>query len=136
MKRKKTSRFRRARRWMRYRPRKHDKRMPLSVGVGLAASIMAPAAPGWASAFDSIRNGDMQGAAAGFIRSWTGIYGIDGKEPIGINVMATLNPFNMAEAPAWKATFWTAIIAKVIKSAVHVDPIGKIPVVNKYVKFS
>ena len=121
---------------MRHRPRKHDKRMPLSVGVGLAASIMAPAAPGWASVFDSIKAGNMQGAAAGFIRSWTGIYGIDGNEPIGINIIHALNPFDMSDAPAWKATLWTAIVAKVIKSVVHVDPISKIPVVNKYVKFS
>jgi hypothetical protein len=108
----------------------------MSVAVGLATSVMSPAAPGWQSTYQAVKSGDLAGAAAGFIRSWTGIYGIDGKEPMGINIMNALNPLDMSDAPAWKATFWTAIIAKVIKSAVHVDPLSKIPVVNKYVKFS
>lgn len=110
--------------------------MPISVGIGLATSVLAPAAPGWRSTLESAKAGDYGGAAAGFIRAWTGIYGIDGKEPVGVNIMSALNPLDMNDAPAWKATFWSAVIAKVVKTATKVDPISKIPVVNKYVKFA
>lgn len=83
-----------------------------------------------------IQAGDMPNAVGAFIRSWTGIYGLTGKEPVGVNLMRALNPLDMSDAPAWKATLWTSVMAKVVKKFTHVDPIDKIPVVNRFLKFS
>jgi len=133
---KKKSKRRFFRQWK--RSHRRDRRIPLSVIAGLGTSILAPPAPGWTSALENIKCNRMDMAFQSFVRAWTGlaIGGIGGQGETYFNVMDTLNPLTMNEAPAWKTMFWTALSARLVKKFTHVDPIKKIPVVGSYVKFS
>ena len=118
--------------------RKRDKRFPISAGVGLATSVFAPAAPGWSTPYQNITDGHFDMAVQGLIRAWTGVAigGIGGQPETSFNAWDALNPFDMNDAPAWKAMFWTGLFAKIIKKFTKQDPISKIPFVGRYVKFS
>lgn len=109
--------------------------MPFSVGVGLATSILAKPAEGWQSTFEAVQTGDYIGAFDAFVRSWTGVYGLSGREQVGINVMGLINPFS-PEAPALKAMLWTGVATKIAKVFVKGDPFSKVPFLGKYVKFA
>lgn len=126
------------RRYKKYRKRRRDSRMPLSAIVGLGVSVVAPAAPGWEPALSAIKRGAWDFALQSFVRSWTGIAigGIGGQSETSFDLAATLNPLNFNEAPAWKSMFWTGLSAKLVKRFTKQDPISKIPVINKFIKFS
>jgi hypothetical protein len=65
--------------------------------------------------------------------------GMDGTGYTGapqFNAMAALNPFDMSEAPAWKSMLWSHLAMVVVKKLTHTDPLTKIPMLGKYVKFS
>ena len=137
-KRKKSRRFTRFTRRFRGN-RKHDRRMPLSVGIGLATAFIAPAAPGWSTPMHNLQEGRFDLAMQGFVRSMTGVVigGIGGVTgPTSFNIMDTLNPFNMNEAPGLKAMFWSSVAMKVSKMLVKKDPIQSIPILKKFVKWA
>jgi hypothetical protein len=113
--------------------------MPLSIGVGLATSILAPAGEGWQSTMQGIRDGNPSTAIQSFLRSWTGIkLGLanTGNTETSFDLMRTINPFDMAEAPALKSTLWTALSAQLVKKIIKKDPFERIPLVNKFIKFA
>ena len=120
--------------------RKRDKRFPISAGIGLATSVFAPAAPGWSTPYSNVQEGKFDLAIQGFVRAWTGVAlgGIGGLvgESTSFNIVNALNPIDFNDAPAWKAMFWTALLAKIIKKFTKQDPLSKIPMVGQYVKFS
>lgn len=120
------------------RHHRRDHRLPLSVGVGLATSVLAPAGPGWQSAMSAIQEGKFDVAMQSFVRSWTGVQigGIGGAGVTQVNLAGLINPLDMTEAPALKATLWTAISAKIVKAVLHKDPLANVPVVKRYVKFA
>lgn len=116
--------------------RKRDKRIPFSVAVGLATSVVAAPAYGWSSPMQAIQDGKPDLAVQSFIRSWTGVaLPMGGQEALHFNIWDVLNPFS-PEAPALKATIMTSIASKVARKLIGVDPFSKIPFLNKYVKFS
>lgn len=130
---------RRLQRWMPIRRHRRDKRMPLSVGVGLLTSVFASPAPGYSSAYQAIQYGSVMDAAESFISAWTGLRGISGKEGMPFqmpNIVSLINPLDMSVAPALKATLISAMTMKLTKKFMKVDPLEKIPIVNKFVKFS
>lgn len=133
MTKKKTRRYR-----PRFKARRHhrDTRMPLSAIVGIGTSVFAPPCPGWASPMEAIKYGSMTDAFQSFVRSWTGISIPVKGGNFDINLMGALNPLDFTEAPAWKAMFWTALTTKIVKKVAKQDPLSKIPVLNKFVKFS
>jgi len=120
------------------RRRRRDKRIPFSVAVGLGVAAMAPPTPGWISPLQAVQEGRFDLAAQSFVRSMTGIAigGIGGQVTTTFNIMDTLNPFNMNEAPAIKTMFWSALILKIQKSVFHINPIANIPFVKKFLKWS
>ncbi len=111
--------------------------MPLSVGVGLATSAFASPGGGWSSPWTAIQYGSMPDAMQSFVRSWTGIQ-IPTKEgqTFGIDLARALNPIDFGEAPAWKATLLSSLVMRATKKIAHVDPLSKVPFINKLVKFS
>jgi len=117
--------------------RKRDKRFPVSAGIGLGVSILAPPVSGWTTVLDAAKTGQYDKAFQSFVASWTGlrIGGIGGQANTEIDVMKTLNPFDFSYAPAWKSMLISAIVAKVVKKFAG-DPISKIPFLGKYVKFA
>jgi hypothetical protein len=118
--------------------RKHDRRIPLSVGIGLVTSFVAPPAPGWETPMSALQRGDFATTMQSLVRSWTGlaIGGIGGQQNTSFNMMNTLNPFNMNEAAGLKATFWSAIALKISKMLIKKSPIDNIPIVKKFVKWA
>jgi hypothetical protein len=110
----------------------------MSVGIGLATSVLASPGAGWGSAINQIQGGQPIEALQSFIRAWTGVRigGIGGQSNTEIDIFKTLNPFDLSEAPAWKAMLLSALTMKAIKMLTHQDPISKIPFINKYAKFS
>jgi hypothetical protein len=87
---------------------------------------------------DALQQGHPDMAIQSFIRGWTGFAmgGIGGQTESAFNLFDTLNPLNMSEAPAWKSMFWSGILMRVVKKVVKTDPMSKIPIVGKWVKFS
>lgn len=134
---KKKSRRRRAVRAVKRRWRRMDKRFPISAGAGLAVSIVASPGDGWGSVLEKVQNGAWDQAAQSFISSWTGlkIGGIGGQATTEFDAMKSLNPFDFSRAPAWKTTFWTHVIFRVVKRFTG-DPMSKIPFLGKYIKMS
>jgi hypothetical protein len=131
-KRKRTSRFRKY-----LRRRTKDKRIPLSIGLGLATSVLVPAKQGWASALDAAKSGDFKGAIDGFVANWTGFGPIMKPEYAPtIDFGALINPFDFSCAPALKTTILSSIMFRLVKKIAHTDPISKVPIVKNYVKFS
>lgn len=61
--------------------------------------------------------------------------GIGGQSENYFNLFDTLNPFSM-EAPALKATIWTAVGTKIAKYFIKGDPFSRVPILNKFVKFA
>jgi hypothetical protein len=118
--------------------RKHDKRFPLSAGIGLATSLFAEPAPGWETPMHAIQRGSPEFAMQSLLRSWTGIAlgGIGGQQTTYFNAFDTFNPFNFSEAPALKATLWSALAMQLTKRLFHINPVDKIPIVNKWIKWS
>lgn len=117
--------------------RKHDKRFPISAGIGLGVSILAPPVSGWTSVLQNAKVGAYDKAFQSFVASWTGIRigGIGGQANTEIDIMRTLNPLDFGYAPAWKSMLIAGIVAKVTKKFIG-DPISKIPFVGKYVKYA
>lgn len=122
----------------RYFRRHHDRRFPLSVGIGLGVSLMAPPANGWSTVMDNLKAGRMDMAMQSFVNSWTGlaIGGIGGQQNTSFNMTGLINPFDFGTAPALKATLWSAIAFKIAKRVIHQDPLAKVPIVGKMVKMA
>ncbi len=118
--------------------RRKSKKFPISIAVGLGTSLLSPPEQGWSSPVSAIENGQMDLAAQSFIASWTGFKmgGIGGQEKSEFDAFRALNPLDMSLAPAWKSTFWVAIISKVIKKFIKKDPFSKIPFIGDYLSFS
>lgn len=116
--------------------RKRDKRLPLSAGIGLGVSVFAPPWSGWSTVAQNLQARAYDKAFQSFVCAWTGIRigGIGGQQNTEIDIGRTLNPLNLADAPAWKVMLISGLIAKVTKRFIG-DPISKIPFVNKYVKY-
>ena len=133
---KKKARRRFFRRWR--RSHRRDNRFPLSAGIGLATSIIAPAglSPGL-SVLDYIKAGNLDYALEGFVHTWTGIdIPMKGGGSPNIDVIGALNPLDFAHGAAWKTTLWSALTMKLVKKFIHQDPLKRVPIVGKMVKFS
>lgn len=125
-------------RW-RYRRRHHDKRIPLSVITGLTAGVFNHTSDGWGSVVECLKDGWFEGAAQSFMRQLTGIRlgGIGGTSghPTEINWQAALNPFNLDDGSIWKVGLWTHLIARITRYA-GIDPVSRIPMIGKFLKWS
>jgi len=117
--------------------RRRDKRLPLSAGIGLGVSVFAPPWNGWSSVAQNIQAGAYDKAFQSFVCGWTGIRigGIGGQKNTEIDIGRTLNPMNLTDAPAWKTLLISALIAKGTRRFIG-DPISKIPILGKYVKYA
>src|SRR3989304_868420 len=115
--------------------RSRDKRMPLSVGIGLATSILAPPIDGWTNVKDAIMSGQFDKALQSFVASWTGVQigGIGGVTKTTVDVTRLINPLDMSYAPGLKTTLVTAIAFRVARKFIG-DPLSKIPILKKYLK--
>ena len=131
-------RVRRYGRSIRRRWRKVDKRIPISGGAGLAVSILASPGDGFGSAFEKVQAGSFDQAFQSFLSSWTGVNlgGIGGQGETEFDLMKSINPLDLSRAPAWKTTFWTALLFKGIKMLGVKDPMKNIPFIGKYAKMS